>query len=129
MLIGLLAKNSILIVEYAVKRRKAGMGLKEAAVSGAKMRLRPILMTSFAFIFGLLPLMLTVGAGANANHSIGTSAVGGMLIGTVFGVFITPVLFVIFQSFQERLRKGRNASGNLLETQPATYTSAKEPEA
>ncbi|UAY56085.1 efflux RND transporter permease subunit [Arachidicoccus terrestris] len=128
MLIGLLAKNSILIVEYAVKRRRAGMAITEAAISGAKMRLRPILMTSFAFIFGLLPLMLTVGAGANANHSIGTSAVGGMLIGTIFGVFITPVLFIIFQSFQERLRKGRNEPGDILETQPATFISARQPE-
>lgn len=128
MLIGLLAKNSILIVEYAVKRRRAGMSIKEAAVSGAKMRLRPILMTSFAFIFGLLPLMLTTGAGANGNHSIGTSAVGGMLIGTLFGVFITPVLFVVFQSLQERLRKGENKTGRKLEAQPITYASGKKPE-
>lgn len=108
MLIGLLAKNSILIVEYAVKRRRSGMSITQAAISGAKMRLRPILMTSFAFIFGLLPLMLTTGAGANGNHSIGTSAVGGMLIGTLFGVFITPVLFVIFQNLQERIRKNKH---------------------
>lgn len=112
MLIGLLAKNSILIVEYAVKRRRAGMGIAEAAISGAKLRLRPILMTSFAFIFGLLPLMLATGAGANGNRSIGTSAVGGMLIGTIFGVFITPVLFVIFQSIQEYKPK-RKSSGTL----------------
>ena len=105
MLIGLLAKNSILIVEYAVKRRNAGLSIVEAAVSGAKMRLRPILMTSFAFIFGLLPLMVATGAGANGNNSIGTSAVGGMLIGTVFGIFITPVLFVIFQTLQEKVKK------------------------
>jgi HAE1 family hydrophobic/amphiphilic exporter-1 len=84
------------------------MSITQAAISGAKMRLRPILMTSFAFIFGLLPLMLTTGAGANGNHSIGTSAVGGMLIGTLFGVFIAPVLFVIFQNLQERIRKNKH---------------------
>ncbi|HTN36634.1 MAG TPA: efflux RND transporter permease subunit, partial [Arachidicoccus sp.] len=73
------------------------------------LRLRPILMTSFAFIFGLLPLMLATGAGANGNRSIGTSAVGGMLIGTIFGVFITPVLFVIFQSIQEYKPKRKSS--------------------
>ncbi|WP_449388091.1 efflux RND transporter permease subunit [Chryseobacterium lineare] len=105
MLIGLLAKNGILIVEFALARRKEGLGLVQAAVEGAVARLRPILMTSFAFILGLLPLMLSTGAGAVGNKSIGTGAVGGMLFGTILGVFVTPALFVIFQSLQERFRK------------------------
>lgn len=103
MLVGLLAKNAILIVEFALERRRQGMPLVEAALKGAEARLRPILMTSFAFIFGLVPLMLSTGAGATGNRSIGTGAVGGMLIGTIFGVFIIPVLFVIFQWLQERI--------------------------
>ncbi|WP_160717268.1 efflux RND transporter permease subunit [Chitinophaga solisilvae] len=103
MLIGLLAKNAILIVEFSIQRRQSGLSLVRAAISGAAARFRPILMTSFAFIFGLMPLMFANGVGAISNRSIGTAAVGGMLIGTVFGVFIIPVLFVIFQALQERL--------------------------
>ena len=103
MLIGLLAKNAILIVEFALARRRHGLPLLQAATEGAQARFRPILMTSFAFIFGLLPLMLAEGAGALGNRAIGTAAVGGMLIGTVFGVFVIPVLFVIFQGLQERI--------------------------
>jgi len=103
MLIGLLAKNAILIVEFAVTRRRHGLTLVDAAIEGATARLRPILMTSFAFILGLLPLMLSSGAGAVGNKSIGTGAVGGMLIGTLFGVFVIPVLFIVFQSLQERI--------------------------
>ena len=103
MLIGLLAKNAILIVEFAIQRRRHGMSLYESAIQGAKARLRPILMTSFAFIFGLLPLALATGVGAVGNRSIGMGAVGGMLIGTLFGVFVIPVLFVIFQGLQERI--------------------------
>ncbi|MFT3739000.1 MAG: efflux RND transporter permease subunit [Breznakibacter sp.] len=105
MLIGLLAKNAILIVEYALQRRKQGIGIINAAISGAVARLRPILMTSFAFIFGLLPLAMATGAGAVGNKSIGISAIGGMLIGTLIGVLVTPTLFIIFQSLQERLSK------------------------
>ena len=103
MLIGLLAKNAILIVEFAIQRRRHGMDLMQSAIEGAKARLRPILMTSLAFIFGLLPLALASGVGAVGNRSIGMGAVGGMLIGTIFGVFVIPVLFVIFQSLQERI--------------------------
>ncbi len=103
MLVGLLAKNAILIVEFALDRRKEGMPLVQAAIQGAEARLRPILMTSFAFIFGLLPLMLSSGAGAIGNRSIGTGAVGGMLIGTLLGVFVIPVLFIVFQSLQEKI--------------------------
>ena len=103
MLIGLLAKNAILIVEFAVTRRRHGLTLVDAAIEGATARLRPILMTSFAFILGLLPLMLSTGAGAVGNKSIGTGAVGGMLIGTLFGVFVIPILFIVFQGLQERI--------------------------
>jgi len=103
MLIGLLAKNAILIVEYAVQRRQQGQSIIEAAVNGAVARLRPILMTSFAFICGILPLMFASGAGAIGNQSIGISAVGGMLIGTLIGIIIIPTLYIIFQSLQERI--------------------------
>jgi HAE1 family hydrophobic/amphiphilic exporter-1 len=103
MLVGLLAKNAILIVEFALERRRRGMQISQAALEGAQARLRPILMTSFAFILGLVPLMLASGAGSEGNRSIGTGAVGGMLIGTLFGVFVIPALFVIFQSLHERI--------------------------
>jgi multidrug efflux pump subunit AcrB len=103
MLIGLLAKNAILIVEFAIQRRRSGMDLTKAAIEGARARLRPILMTSLAFIFGLLPLALASGVGAVGNRSIGTGAVGGMLVGTILGIFVIPVLFVIFQGLQERI--------------------------
>lgn len=103
MLIGLLAKNGILIVEFALERRRSGLPIVKSAIEGAVARFRPILMTSFAFIFGLLPLMFSSGAGAVGNRSIGTGAVGGMLIGTILGVFVIPVLFVIFQTLQEKI--------------------------
>jgi HAE1 family hydrophobic/amphiphilic exporter-1 len=103
MLVGLLAKNAILIVEFALDRRRQGMPIAQAAIEGANARLRPILMTSFAFILGLVPLMLASGAGAAGNRSIGTGAVGGMLIGTIFGVFVIPILFIIFQTLHERI--------------------------
>ncbi len=105
MLIGLLAKNAILIVEYALQRRREGMSIAKAAVNGAVARLRPILMTSFALIFGLLPLALASGAGAIGNKSIGISAIGGMLIGTVIGILVIPVLFVLFQNLQEKISR------------------------
>ncbi len=108
MLIGLLSKNAILIVEFAVERRAKGMGLLEAAIEGGKARLRPILMTSFAFVFGLLPLIFASGVGANGDKSIGTGAIGGMLFGTCLGVFVIPTLFIIFQGLQEKLRKNKN---------------------
>ena len=97
MLLGLLAKNAILIVEFALQRRKQGQSIVDAAMNGAESRLRPILMTSFAFILGLLPLVFASGVGASGNRSIGTGAVGGLLIGTVLGVFVIPILFIFFQ--------------------------------
>jgi len=103
MLIGLLAKNAILIVEFALQRRKNGESIVEAAINGAKARLRPILMTSFAFILGLMPLVLANGVGAEGNNSIGTGAAGGMLIGTILGVFVIPILFILFQWLQEKV--------------------------
>jgi HAE1 family hydrophobic/amphiphilic exporter-1 len=103
MLVGLLAKNAILIVEYAVQRRRAGMSIFDSALEAAQLRLRPILMTSFAFIAGLLPLVRATGASALGNRSIGTGAVGGMLTGVILGVFIIPVLYVIFQYLQEKI--------------------------
>jgi HAE1 family hydrophobic/amphiphilic exporter-1 len=103
MLVGLLAKNAILIVEYAVQRRRSGMGLIESALEASQLRLRPILMTSFAFIVGLLPLTWAKGGSALGDRSIGTSAAGGMLTGVLLGVFVIPVLFVIFQYLQEKV--------------------------
>jgi len=96
MLVGLLGKNAILIIEFAVQRRQAGVSLKDAAIEGGKLRFRPILMTSFAFIAGLIPLVRATGAGAIGNRTIGTTAVGGMLVGTVIGVFLIPGLYYIF---------------------------------
>lgn len=103
MLLGLLAKNAILIVEFAIQRRNAGNSIVDSALGAAKARLRPILMTSFAFIIGLLPLVFSSGIGAVGNRSIGTGAVGGLLIGTVLGIFIIPILFILFQWLQEKI--------------------------
>lgn len=105
MLIGLLGKNAILIVEYAVLKQKQGMNVIQAAVEGAYARLRPILMTSFAFIAGLIPLMMASGAGAIGNRTIGTASVGGMFIGTILGVIIIPGLFVLFSKKRKVKKK------------------------
>ncbi|WP_428229585.1 efflux RND transporter permease subunit [Flavobacterium sp.] len=107
MLIGLLAKNAILMVEFSLEKRREGMNLFESALSGAKIRIRPILMTSLAFIFGLMPLMFSTGVGANGNKSIGIGSIGGMLFGTLLGVFIIPGLYVIFQGLQEKIKSNK----------------------
>ncbi len=104
MLMGLLAKNAILIVEFSLERRRMGMSITWAAVLGAAARLRPILMTSLAMIVGLLPLMFAFGVGAHGNRTLGASAIGGMLIGMIFQIFIVPVLFVVFQYLQEKFK-------------------------
>ncbi len=103
MLIGLLAKNAILIVEFAVQRRKAGQGLVKSAIDAARLRLRPIIMTSLAFVFGLFPMSIATGPSAQGNHSISIGAAGGMVTGVILGLFIIPVLFIIFQSLQEKI--------------------------
>ena len=124
MLVGLLAKNAILIVEYAVQRRKAGMELMAAALEASQLRLRPILMTSFAFIVGLLPLLRAKGASALGDRSIGTGAVGGMLTGVLLGVFVIPVLFVIFQYLQEKVSEKKPVVSLLDNTQPVIIAHA-----
>jgi HAE1 family hydrophobic/amphiphilic exporter-1 len=108
MLVGLLGKNAILIVEFAVQKQQQGYTVLEAAIEGAKVRFRPILMTSFAFIAGLIPLVIATGAGAVGNQTIGSSALGGMLFGTVFGVIIVPGLYFIFGT----LAAGRQLIGD-----------------
>lgn len=104
MLIGLLAKTAILITEYAIERRRTGMGIISSAYSAAQARFRPILMTVLTMIFGMLPLMFSTGAGANGNSSLGTGVVGGMLIGTLALIFVVPVFFIVFEYLQEKLR-------------------------
>lgn len=107
MLIGLLAKNAILIVEFAAQKHSEGETALQAGIEGAKLRLRPILMTSFSFIAGLLPLVIATGAGAIGNRTIGATAMGGMLFGTIFGVILIPGLYVIFATFSEKFSRSR----------------------
>ena len=104
MLIGLLSKTAILLTEYATPRRRQGMGIVEAALDAAAVRLRPILMTSLTMVFGLLPLALATGVGANGNHSLGVGTIGGMVVGTIALIFIVPILFVIFRTIEERFK-------------------------
>jgi HAE1 family hydrophobic/amphiphilic exporter-1 len=101
MLVGLLGKNAVLIVEFAVQKHNQGASVLTSAIEGAKARFRPILMTSLAFIAGLIPLVVATGPGAVGNHTIGASALGGMVFGTVFGVIVVPGLYYIFGKLQE----------------------------
>jgi HAE1 family hydrophobic/amphiphilic exporter-1 len=116
MLIGLLAKNAILIVEFAVQRRRAGKSLVSASMEAAKLRLRPIIMTSLAFVVGLIPMMRATGPSALGNHSISIGAAGGMVTGVILGLFIIPILFIIFQYLQEKV------TGKKLDTIPKAQT-------
>ena len=100
-MVGLLGKNAVLIVEFAIQKHQQGFTVMNAAIEGAKVRFRPILMTSFAFIAGLIPLVLATGAGAISSRTIGGSALGGMLFGTIFGVLIVPGLYFIFGTMAE----------------------------
>lgn len=112
MLIGLLAKNAILIVEFAVQRRKAGTSIIQSAIQAASLRIRPIIMTSFAFVAGMIPMMRATGPSANGNHSISIGAAGGMLFGVLLGLSVIPVLFVVFQTLQEMVSRRPSLSLN-----------------
>ena len=124
MLIGLLAKNAILIVEFALDRRKTGMSIFNAAISGATARLRPILMTSLALIIGLLPLMFSQGAGANGNKALGAGSIGGMLIGMVLQLLVVPALFIVFQKLQEKITpiKWQDTNNEGIESEIVQYS-------
>jgi HAE1 family hydrophobic/amphiphilic exporter-1 len=111
MLIGLAAKNAILIVEFAKDELEKGRPLEEAALAGAKLRLRPILMTSFAFIFGCVPLWIATGAGAGAREILGTSVISGMVVATGLAIFLIPVLFVVVERLSGAERRQRRQGG------------------
>jgi HAE1 family hydrophobic/amphiphilic exporter-1 len=117
MLVGLLGKNAVLIVEFAVQKNQQGATILEAAIEGAKVRFRPILMTSFAFIAGLIPLVVATGPGAIGNRTIGSSALGGMLLGTIFGVIIVPGLYYIFGTLAQGRQLIRDEDVNPLSEQ------------
>jgi len=129
MLVGLLGKNAVLIVEFAALKHEEGMSVRDAAIEGAKTRFRPILMTSFAFIAGLIPLVVATGAGAIGNRTIGSSALGGMLFGTVFGVIIIPGLYYFFGTLagNSKLIKDENESPILEGVEPRVTLEEMEP--
>ncbi|HRG48099.1 MAG TPA: efflux RND transporter permease subunit [Leptospiraceae bacterium] len=126
MLIGLLGKNAVLIVEFARQRQEAGLSVFDAAIEGAKARFRPILMTSFAFVAGLIPLVFATGPGAIANHTIGGCALGGMLFGTIFGVIIVPGLYIIFGSIAKDKTLIDQEDNMPLTESPESYTHSEE---
>lgn len=129
MLIGLLAKNAILIVEFALERRQTGMSIMQSGIQGAVARLRPILMTSLAMIIGLLPLMFASGAGANGNQALGTGSIGGMLIGMILQVLIVPALFMAFQALQEKISplKWKDTDNSNISSELEQYTIKSDP--
>ncbi len=110
MLIGLSAKNAILIVEFAKRRRQEGLSIVEAAMEAARLRLRPILMTAFAFILGVVPLMIASGAGAASRQSIGTTVFGGMLAATILTLLFVPVFYAVIESLRERGQSHENSN-------------------
>ena len=113
MLIGLLAKTAILLTEYASERRREGMSIREAALDAARVRLRPILMTALAMIFGMLPLAVATGVGANGYRSLAIGTIGGVLIGTISLLFVVPPLFMVFQHLQEKIMPKREIIDNI----------------
>jgi HAE1 family hydrophobic/amphiphilic exporter-1 len=119
MLVGLLGKNAVLIVEFAVQKTQQGMSIKDAAIEGAKARFRPILMTSFAFIAGLIPLLMATGVGAIGNRTIGASSAGGMLLGTIMGVVVVPGLYYVFA----KMANGRKLIKDEVLEEPAMHES------
>ena len=110
MLVGLASKNSILIVEFARRRREAGLSITEAAVDAAHVRLRPVLMTAFTFILGVIPMVIATGAGAASRNSLGTTVFGGMLVATMLSLGLVPVLFVVLENLRERVLRYRGKS-------------------
>ena len=129
MLVGLLGKNAILIVEFAVQRREEGLSLKDAAIEGGKLRFRPIQMTSFAFVAGLIPLVIATGAGAIGNRTIGTTGVGGMLLGTLVGVLVIPGLYFIFAHLSDGRKLLRDETQGPLSEQWSSAPHAPDPNA
>jgi HAE1 family hydrophobic/amphiphilic exporter-1 len=124
MLIGLAAKNSILIVEFAEQLRGKGRSLVEAAVEAAELRLRPILMTSFAFILGVIPLAIASGAGAQGRRSVGTTIIGGMLVSTLLNLFFIPVLYIMLQTLLGKFGGGRSARRPAQSVDAPTYATS-----